>query len=151
MPESPYAPSSGALAAPEMNAPAPVLFLPQSGRLFSESLDSFAGICNKVGDTMIITPHVVNTLFYLVILLGGLDFILSGLKVLTRKNTELPKKTWLLGLRIIRTMQVHKAVGKHTNLFTLMFSPKVMGIYTLASGVLLVVASILMLCFSVTP
>ena len=39
---------------------------------------------DKVGDTMIITPHVVNTLFYLIILLGGLDFILSGLKVLTR-------------------------------------------------------------------
>jgi hypothetical protein len=82
-----------------------------------------------MGNTMIIRPSVFELLFYFAILLGGLDFALSGFQVL-RENTRPLGRPRLLGLLIIRAMHVSDASQKHNRLFLLMFSPKTMGAYT---------------------
>ncbi len=90
---------------------------------------------------MTIEPFVFYVLFYLLVFLVGCDFSLSGFLVL-QKNIDSLEKPRLLGLLIIKVMQASRNTNKRDELSV--FSPKVMGIYTLIAGILLIVASMLM-------
>lgn len=92
---------------------------------------------------MRIQPFVFDLLFYFAILLAGLDFTVSGFLVL-RENSKPLKKPKLLGLQIIRVMQISDTPQKKNSLTFLMFNLRHMGIYTFVAGILIITASLIM-------
>lgn len=87
---------------------------------------------------MTIQPTVFNLLFYVVVLIAGLDFTLSGWFALRNGEVVLESHK-LLGVRILRSLNNLYENSLHSKrIYELMYSFRYMRVYTFISGILLV-------------
>jgi len=93
---------------------------------------------------MTIQPFVFDFIFYAVVFGAGLDLTISGYKVL-KENTNALEKPKLLGLFIIKTMHISDTSQIQNRLTLMMFKLKNMARYTFLAGVLLLIASLIMI------
>jgi hypothetical protein len=97
-----------------------------------------------MGNTVIIPTIVFDIVFYFVILLLGVDFLLSGLLVL-RKNARALEKPKLLGLWLIKITYASNSSTRGNRLYFFFLGLRNMGWYTLFAGIFSVISSLLML------
>lgn len=96
-----------------------------------------------MGDAMIIQPIFFNLVFFIVILLFGVDFTLSGYLIIKQK-TEYLKRPKLLGLVIMNANQkVYERSKKPNKLLSVMYSYEYTKIYTFLGGILIIVGSLM--------
>ena len=95
--------------------------------------------------TTIIGPEIFDFLFYLFILVMGLDFTWSGYLVTKNKAREI-KKLRLLRLWIIQKLHIPGNNNKKFNAYmNFVYDIRNLGFFTLASGILLTFGSAIMI------
>jgi hypothetical protein len=99
----------------------------------------------RMGDPMIIGPHIFDLLFYSIVLVAGIDFVLSGWLALSR-GIEILQRPRLLGLLLLRIFhRVYESYNKSNRLLQRMYSFNYMRFYIFLSGVLIIISSILLI------
>jgi hypothetical protein len=93
---------------------------------------------------MIIQFNIIYLFFYFLILIVGLDFLLSGFLIL-KKNALALEKPFLLGLLLIKFTHPSDFSQKKSGLYILLFGLRNMGWYTMLAGVLIVTGSLIMI------
>ena len=95
--------------------------------------------------TIIIGPKTFEFMFYLFVLVMGLDFTWSGYLVIKNKTREI-KKPRLLGLWILQKVHIPGSKKKEVNTYmNFVYDIRNMGVFTLASGILLIFGSTIMI------
>jgi hypothetical protein len=92
---------------------------------------------------MTIQPAAFEAFFYILVILLSLDFVSSSIQVL-KGGTQALEKPRLIGLRIIKIISIIDSGGRNRFSY-LPFGPRGMAIITMASGILMTVAGLIML------
>src|SRR5687768_6025081 len=96
-------------------------------------------------DTMTIQTYILDLLFYIVVLLAGVDITLSGWLAL-RRGIIVLQRPKLLGLLILRIMnKIYDTSPAPNRYFELLYSFKYLRVYTFISGLLIMMSSLIML------
>ncbi len=92
---------------------------------------------------MNIQPIHFDLVFFVLVLLFGVDFALSGYLVIKNKDKYLEKPKLLGLLSMIVNQKVYERSKKPNKVLMVMYSYDYMKIYTLVGGILIIVGSLI--------